>query len=79
MSTSTVTSKGQITIPRDVRKALGIESGDKVRFNVDDEGKVFFVPVTVDVTSLKGIVPKPAKAVSVEDMRAAIIEKGSGT
>lgn len=79
MSTSTVTSKGQITIPRDVRKALGIESGDKVRFNVDDEGRVFFVPVTVDVTSLKGIIPKPDKAVSVEDMRATIIKRGAGT
>jgi AbrB family looped-hinge helix DNA binding protein len=78
MSTSTVTSKGQITIPRDVRKALGIESGDKVRFNVDDEGRVFFVPVTVDVTSLKGIIPKPDKAVSVEDMRATIIKRGAG-
>lgn len=78
MSTSTVTSKGQITIPRDVRKALGIESGDKVRFNVDDKGRVFFVPVTVDVTSLKGIVPKPDKPVSVEEMRATIIKRGTG-
>jgi antitoxin PrlF len=77
MSTSTVTSKGQITIPRDVRKLLGIESGDKVRFNVDDDGKVFFVPATLDVTSLRGIVPKPAKAVSVEDMRSTIIHRGS--
>jgi AbrB family looped-hinge helix DNA binding protein len=78
MSTSTVTSKGQITIPRDVRKVLGIESGDKVRFNVDDKGRVFFVPVTVDVTSLKGIVPKPDKPVSVEEMRATIIKRGTG-
>jgi len=78
MSTSTVTSKGQITIPRDVRMALGIESGDKVHFNVDDEGRVFFVPVTVAVTSLKGIVPKPNKAVCVEDMRATIIKRGAG-
>ncbi|MFV0278450.1 MAG: AbrB/MazE/SpoVT family DNA-binding domain-containing protein [Parahaliea sp.] len=76
MSTSTVTSKGQITIPRDVRTRLNIETGDKVAFNVDDQGRVYFVPLTVSVASLKGIVPKPERPVSIRDMKEVIKSRG---
>jgi antitoxin PrlF len=33
-----VTSKGQITVPREVRQLLGISAGDKVRFERDEQG-----------------------------------------
>lgn len=72
MSTSTVTSKGQITIPKLIREQLKIQAGDKVHFFIDDSGRVIFLPVKTDVRSLKGIVPKPKKPVSVEDMNEAI-------
>ena len=75
MASATITSKGQITIPKDIRSQLGLESGDRIAFSVDDDGFVRFVPVTKDVTELKGIVPKPAKAVSIEDMKASVVAK----
>lgn len=75
MASATITSKGQITIPKDIRSQLGLESGDRIAFSVDDDGFVRFVPVTKDVTELKGIVPKPAKAVSIEDMKASVVAR----
>ncbi len=45
MSAATITSKGQITIPKDIRALLDLNTGDKVSFVVDDRGLVNLVPV----------------------------------
>lgn len=73
MSAAKLTSKGQITIPKDIRQHLKINQGDKVEFYVGDNGMVIISPVRSDVRKLKGIVPKPDKPVSIEDMNSAII------
>lgn len=78
MPTATVTSKGQITIPREVRQALGIEAGDRVEFVAQATGVYTVVAATRDVRHLKGLVAKPAKPVSLEDMKRAVIRRGSG-
>ena len=75
MPAATITSKGQITIPRDIRVLLDLHSGDKINFIVDNQGAVCFVPVTRHVTTLKGIVAKPQKPVSIDDMKTAIKTK----
>lgn len=77
MSAATITSKGQITIPKDIRALLDLHSGDKINFLVNESGEVRFVPVTQNVCTLKGIVSKPKKAVSIEDMKATIKARGS--
>ena len=77
MSTAKITSKGQITIPIEIRTLLDLQNGDKVNFIVGDCGQVNFLPVTKHVTTLKGIIPKPEKAVSIEDMKNTIRAKGS--
>jgi len=77
MSTATVTSKGQITIPADVRRRLGLESGDRVEF-VEVEGGFAIKPAIDDVRSLKGLLRKPAKPVSISAMNAAIRARGGG-
>jgi len=77
MSTAKITSKGQITIPREIRALLDLQSGDKISFIIDDSGQVNFVPATKDITTLKGIIPKPNRAVSVKDMKDTIRAKGS--
>ena len=76
MSTATITSKGQITIPKDIRAMLDLHSGDKISFILDESGEVRFVPVTRDVTTLKGMVARPEKAVSIEDMKATVRARG---
>ncbi len=76
MTTATVTSKGQITIPKEIRKILDLHDGDRVNFFMDESGKVCIMPATQDITSLKGIIPKPKKAVTVEDMNKVIRTRG---
>jgi len=72
MSSAVVTSKGQITIPKPVRDGLGVESGDRVEFVELERGVYTVVAATRDIRDLKGMIPKPARPVSVEDMNKAI-------
>lgn len=76
MSAATITSKGQITIPKDVRERLGLHSGDKICFIFEGNDRVSFIPVTKSIASLKGIVAKPDKAVSIEDMEKTVKARG---
>ena len=76
MTTATITSKGQVTIPKDVRARLGIEAGDRVEFVEIQDGVFQIVAATQDVQVLKGIVPKPKKPVTIEEMNQAIAEIG---
>ncbi len=76
MATAVVTSKGQITIPKAVRERLGVDAGDRVEFVETEQGVFTIVAATRDVKELKGIVPKPAKPVTVEDMNRVITRMG---
>lgn len=73
MPSATVTSKGQITIPVEVRADLGLDAGDRVEF-IRNEGTGGYevIPAILPVQSLKGIVPKPKKPVSIAQMNEAI-------
>ena len=75
MATAVVTSKGQITIPKEVRDRLGVDSGDRVEFVELEKGVFTVVAATRDLRELKGIVPKPRKPVTVEHMNRAIASK----
>lgn len=77
MSTATVTSKGQITIPANVRQALAVDAGDRVEFVQLEPGQFLVVAANRSVTELKGMFGKPAKAVSIEDMNRAIAARGA--
>jgi antitoxin PrlF len=71
VSASVLSSKGQIVIPKDVRDKLGVQAGDRIQF-IEDDGGFKIVPATRDIRELKGIVPKPSKPVSIDDMNAVI-------
>jgi antitoxin PrlF len=71
MATATLTSKGQTTIPKNVRDHLRLQAGDRIEFVLADNA-VILRPATRKVTDLKGFLPKPAKPVSLDDMDAAI-------
>lgn len=74
---ATVTSKGQVTIPKPIRDRLHLEAGDKIDFIVDEAGDVRITPVTVPVARLKGMVPKPGSPVSLAKMDEAIARGAS--
>lgn len=77
MSVATITSKGQITIPKEIRALFNLKAGDKINFVSVEDGNVRFIPVKQSVTSLKGVVPKPVNPVSIEDMNDTIKKMGS--
>ena len=73
MPTATLTTKGQITIPKAVRDHLQLDTGDQVSFVVQDDGSVVMRPVTRPVSELAGLLHRPGRrAVSLEDMDAGI-------
>ena len=73
---ATISSKGQLTIPKPIRDRLSLRAGDKVTFYLEDDGAVRFAPVIYPVTRLKGMVPKPDRAVTLEEMETAIEHEG---
>ena len=74
MPTSTLTSKGQITLPQAVRQAMGLETGDKVDF-VEVDGGYKLVPLRNDVRRLKGrFAGRVEQPVSLQEMDEAIAE-----
>ncbi|WP_447971163.1 AbrB/MazE/SpoVT family DNA-binding domain-containing protein [Nitrospira sp. M1] len=76
MAIATLTSKGQITLPKEIRQQLKLDPGDRVEFLVGSDGRITVWPVTSDVKTLKGMIPKPKKPVTLEAMRAAIRRRG---
>ena len=74
MATATVTSKGQVTLPREVRTNLGVSAGDRLDFIRMDDGNYAVVPASHSIRALKGVIPRPARPVSLDDMQAAIDE-----
>ncbi len=72
MTAARLTSKGQLTLPKDVRDALGVGPGDRVEFVKMQDGNFAVMPATHSVKRLKGLIRRPGKAVSLEDMDRAI-------
>ena len=79
MPSATLTSKGQITLPKAIRDLLRLDAGDRVDFIVKDDGTVVLRPATVDVRELKGLLHrKGIKPLSVEAMNAIIRRRAAG-
>jgi AbrB family looped-hinge helix DNA binding protein len=72
MSTATLTSKGQTTIPKDIRDRLRLKAGDRLDFVLQPDGGVLMVPATIRARELKGLLPRPKKPVSLEQMERTI-------
>ncbi len=78
MAGSTITSKGQATIPKVVRDRLKLRPGDRVEFIVEEDGRVVLVPATRRLADLYGVLPRPAHPVSLDEMEAAIRAGAAG-
>ena len=77
MTTATITTKGQITIPASVRQALAVDTGDRVEFVEIEPGQFLFMAANRSVTELRGMFGKPKKPVSVEEMNRVIARRGA--
>ena len=74
MPTSAMTSKGQLTVPAEVRAELRLRAGDRVRFEPLGDGAYRLSPVRGDVRALRGAIRYDGPPVSVEDMNRAIAD-----
>jgi antitoxin PrlF len=74
---STITSKGQITLPKAIRKKLNLKAGDKIEFTTDEAGIIKIIPLKSSVLELKKLVPKPDRAITLGELEEAIQIEGS--
>jgi antitoxin PrlF len=73
MAESTVTTKGQVVVPKKIREYMRLNPGDKIDFVIREDGEVYVRPVTLDARELKGQLKKPGrKPVSLEEMEKAV-------
>ena len=76
MALATITTKGQVTIPKSVRDSLMLNTGDKIEFLVTDKREAVIRPISKKVDEVFGILHKPGrKTVSVEEMDAKIKQR----
>jgi AbrB family looped-hinge helix DNA binding protein len=79
MATSTLTSKGQITVPKQIREKLKLKTGQKLDFQLGDNGQLVLRPQNRDVRLLKGIFKSPrTRRVTVKQMNDAIADGYAG-
>ncbi|OQW88845.1 MAG: hypothetical protein BWK72_07850 [Rhodoferax ferrireducens] len=70
---ATMTSKSQITLPKDIRTLLQLEPGDKVAFLPMPDGQITVSKASkASFAQLRGILPPPARAFTVEEMDQAV-------
>lgn len=72
MAAATVTSKGQVTLPAEARRRLGIRAGSRLEFIVKGDDRLEVVVVGGSVRDLKGVLPQPRRKLSLEEMEQAI-------
>ncbi|MGQ0640615.1 MAG: AbrB/MazE/SpoVT family DNA-binding domain-containing protein [Gemmatimonadaceae bacterium] len=77
MASAKLTSKGQITVPKDVREALGVQTGDRIAFTIRRDGTVTVAADIIDIRSLRGSVKSDVRGVTVEAMDEAIRRSAS--
>jgi AbrB family looped-hinge helix DNA binding protein len=78
MTTLAVTHEGQITLPQEVREALGLLSNHQVLLHLREDGVVELYPETVDLMSLYGILKPTIRGVTLQAMDEAIGAAAAG-
>jgi AbrB family looped-hinge helix DNA binding protein len=78
MPTVVLDANGQITLPREIREALGAEPGQRIFLDVKEGGLVEMRPGGVDLMSLYGLLKPRKKGLTLEDMEEAIRRGAAG-
>lgn len=71
MFQSTMTNRGQVTIPAEIRERLHLAPGNKMEFLVKGE-QIIILPINKSIRNLKGILPKPDFALTCNEMNEVI-------
>lgn len=75
MTKSTVTSKGQVTIPKEIRVSAMIHEGTEIDFQLQNDGSILIIPIQRHISELKGVIKsKRKKPVSLSEMKKAITD-----
>ena len=74
-----LSSKSQVTLPKALREMLGLSPGDQVAFTPAPGGKVLVERAAANLSfaTLRGVLPRPAKAHTIEEMNEAVIESAA--
>lgn len=72
---TTLTSKGQVTLPQQIRQRLGLRSGDKIAFTLLADGTVILRPKTLRPQDVAGVLHQTGQQrVAIDDMQANYIK-----
>ena len=74
---STLTSKGQATIPKAIREHLGLKPGGRVKFFIHPDGSVVLL-AKLPASALRGFLKHNGRPVSIDEMDEAIAEAAAG-
>ena len=75
MAAATITSKAQVTIPKEVRDHLHVGTGDRIDFVISGPGKVELVKLGKSIMDLAGIFHQPdQQAATINEMHDAIAD-----
>ena len=72
--TSTLTSRGRIKIPAEIRRKLRLTPGVKLEIILEDDSTIRIIPKKVSIKDLSGFLPAPPKSVTIEEMKESIAE-----
>lgn len=81
MQTVTLTNEEQIKVPKSVQEALGVRPGDRIGFEIREDGTVLVRAERAektDLLSLRGILKPSVRGVTVEEMNETIRKVGGG-
>ena len=76
MALATMTTKGQITVPKEIRDALRLKPGDRLEFRLEADGSVRVIPARLRLASLIGILKPKGIHLTIEEIGQAIRDKG---
>ncbi len=68
MEISTITGKGQTSIPAKILRYLKLKKGDKLRYFIAEDGHVSLSPVSKSLLELEGMLPKPSRTYTLEEV-----------
>jgi AbrB family looped-hinge helix DNA binding protein len=77
MAAATVTSEGQLTLPKEIRTALGVGPGDRVAFRIHEDGVITVEPEKLDLQGLRGAIQTKIRGVTIEAMNEAVRRSAS--